>query len=134
MSAKAKVLIIDDQEGIRKVLAETCLALGYDVLTAYSGENALEIAASEIAAGNDIRVALVDMKMPGFNGIETLQGLSALDPLIKTYLMTGFGEGSMLAEAIEHGACGVLQKPFSLEQIKDSLEKAFLPENKYVLK
>ena len=125
MIDKARVLIIDDQEGIRGLLDEICLVMGYQTVTACSGGNALAMAACEIAAGNDIKVAFVDMKMPGLSGLDTLKGIHALNPKIKVFLMTGFAESSLSEEAVKYGACGFIHKPFSLEKIKEILEKNF---------
>ena len=125
MNDKARVLIIDDQEGIRGLLDEICLVMGYQTVTACSGVNALAMAACEIVAGNDIKVAFVDMKMPGLSGLDTLKGIHALNPNIKIYLMTGFAEDSLSGDAIKYGACGIIPKPFSLEKIKEILEMTF---------
>jgi len=120
MGVNGKVLVVDDQEGIRKLLGETCALLGYDVITAPSG-----IEAVKIASVHKIKVAIVDMKMPGLNGIETLKELCAIDPDIKVGLMTGYGEVCLLEDALKQGACEIIRKPFDLEEIKDFLERTF---------
>lgn len=121
MGVNGKVLVVDDQEGIRKLLEETCMLLGYDVISAPSGTEAVKIAAEQ-----KITAAVVDMKMPGLNGIETLKRLSAIDPDIKVVLMTGYGEMHLLEDALKLGACDIIRKPFDLEEIRNFLERVFL--------
>lgn len=120
MEDRNKVLVVDDQEGIRKMLEETCALLGFDVMTATSGDEALQLAQS-----NKFKAALIDLKMPGLNGVETIQKLLALDPEIKVALMTGYGDVYMQGEALSYYACRLIRKPFELEEVREFLEGAW---------
>lgn len=114
--ATKNILVVDDQEGIRSLLAEMCSLLGYDVETASSGDEALEVAAIR-----NFNAALIDMKMPGLDGLETLEGLRKLDPNLKMILMTGYGEIPQMGEALNKGASKIIHKPFDLADIMNCL-------------
>lgn len=120
MSLRDRVLIVDDQEGIRRLLDEACSLLGYTVVTACSGLEALKL-----AEGMGFKAALIDMKMPGMNGIETLQKINAIDPEIKLALMTGYGEMQLIEDAVKTSSCRIIRKPFDLDDIRKFLEEIF---------
>lgn len=120
MSVQGKVLVVDDQEGIRRLLDETCSLLGYHVVTATSG-----IEAVKLAEESKFKAALIDMKMPGMNGIETLEKIYSIDPEIKAALMTGYGETQFIEDAVRMSACSIIRKPFDLEDIRKFLENIF---------
>ncbi len=122
METADMLLIVDDHEGIRGLLKETCLLLGYEVLTAANGKEALELIGS-----NDIKAALVDMEMPGLSGLETIERMCRIVPQIKAVVMTGYGGSLLLEDAIKHGACAMLKKPFDLEGIKSLLKRILQP-------
>lgn len=113
-----KILIVDDQEGIRKLLAEACMILGYDAQTASSGLEALERINED-----KFQLAIVDMKMPGLSGIETITKMRSTDKDIKTILMTGYGESFYREETVNEIADGVVLKPFDLDEIRGLLEQ-----------
>ena len=117
MESGIQVLIVDDQEGIRKLLAEACSMMGYGVTTAASGEEAVRIVMEE-----NFAAAFIDMKMPGLNGISTLEQVRQIKPNIKNFLMTGYGETYLMEDAMRSGARGVILKPFDLDEIKGLLE------------
>ena len=123
MSVKGKVLVIDDSEGIRKLLKEICLVLGFTAITARSGDEAVKMVTAELAAGSEIGVALVDMRMPGLDTVAICESLHNVCSEMKIFLMTGYSGCVAKAEAQACGACDVLNKPFTIEQIKEILEK-----------
>ena len=123
MIAKGKVLVIDDSEGIRKLLKEICLVLGFTAITARSGDEAVRMATAELAAGVEIGVALVDMRMPGLGTVAICEGLHNIYKEMKIFLMTGYANCVAKSAAQACGACDVLNKPFTIEQIREILEK-----------
>lgn len=117
MDNKGRILVADDQEGIRKLLTEICSIMDYDIETVSSGEKAIEL-----IKDNMFDVFLVDMKMPGMTGIETIEKAKVLRPKIKSILMTGYGENYLLEDLLEKGFCGVIQKPFDINDLMDMLD------------
>lgn len=113
-----RILIVDDQEGIRKLLAEACTILGYDAQAVSSGMEALERINED-----KFQLAIVDMKMPGLSGIETIIRMRSTDRDIKTILMTGYGESFYKEETASEIADGIVLKPFDLDEIRGLLEQ-----------
>ncbi|MCG7851393.1 MAG: response regulator [Methanosarcinaceae archaeon] len=103
------LLIVDDEEGIRRVLREFFVRKGYKVFEAESGEKALQLARSE-----KISAVLLDMKMPGMDGIETLKGLLEIDPKLGVVMATAVEDEDRVKKAIELGAYSYVLKPCDL--------------------
>lgn len=114
-----RVLIIDDDEFILDLLGEFLTESGYDVSTADSGEAALEQIQS---ASPD--VALVDYKMPGMDGLETIRRIGEISADTVTIFMTGFPTLDSSVMAIKLGASDYILKPFKLNDVSLSLKKA----------
>ncbi|MFZ5753094.1 MAG: response regulator [Bacillota bacterium] len=127
MPVAAKVLVVDDQEGIRKLLKEVLVELGYEAETVSSGAEAVQ-AFTE----GSFKLVLMDMKMPGLNGFETAERLKKISEDLKIILMTGFYDSFLLEEAKNHGADGLLNKPFSLVEIQRILEETFKEERGHI--
>lgn len=108
-AAKSKVLVIDDQPGIRRLLTEVLTDEGYEVVTAGNGYEGVQ-RAKEINPA----VILMDMKMPGMDGIETLQELKAMRQEDKVIMMTAYGELELVNQAREMGAYAYITKPFDI--------------------
>lgn len=108
-TTKATVLVIDDQPGIRRLLTEVLAEEGYTVHTASNGYEG-------IAVSKEIRpiLTLMDMKMPGMDGIETLRELKRLGLGDKVLMMTAYGELDLVNQAREMGAFGYITKPFDI--------------------
>ena len=110
-----RILVIDDDEAIRKSFTLALMGSGYEVETAESGEKGIEKAGS-----GRYDLIYLDLKMPGLNGVETLQELRKRDRDIPIYIATAFyGEYFQgLQEATKDGIdFEILQKPLSGDQI-----------------
>ncbi len=117
---KRKVLIVDDEPGQRDLLKGLLSKRNYDVLAAGSGEEALEMYHSSFAP-----VALIDMKMPGMNGIQLLGKLKEINPFIQVIVLTAFGSVETAVEAMRAGALYYITKPVEdIEELILKLEKA----------
>ena len=115
---KAQVLIVDDQEGIRQLLHETCHLLGYKALTAKSGVEALALAQK-----HDFQLALVDLKMPGLDGFSTMERLLAVENRLNLIAMSGYGEMELNDFPPHLKVAAIMKKPFDLMELKSLLEK-----------
>ena len=116
--ANPKILICDDEEGIRESLK---LVLGdhYELITVDSGSMALEI----LAHSKDIKVMLLDIKMPKMNGLDVLQEIKKKSPHLKIIMVTGYKSVETAAEAARLGASGYIVKPFKSEDILETVKK-----------
>lgn len=112
-----KILIVDDQYGIRILLNEVFQKAGYQTFQAANGVQALAILDEE---GPDI--VLLDMKIPGMDGIEILKRMKAKVPDIKVIIMTAYGELDMIQEAKDLGATTHFAKPFDIDEIRDAVD------------
>jgi two-component system, response regulator, stage 0 sporulation protein F len=113
-----KVLIVDDQYGIRILLNEVLQKEGYDTYQAANGLQALEIVQENVPD-----LILLDMKIPGMDGIEILKRVKALYPNMKVIIMTAYGELDMIQEAMDLGAITHFAKPFDIVDIREAVKK-----------
>lgn len=113
-----KILIVDDQYGIRILLNEVLQKEGYDTYQAANGLQALEIVQQ-----NTPDLILLDMKIPGMDGIEILKRVKALYPDMKVIIMTAYGELDMIQEAMDLGAITHFSKPFDIVDIRVAVKK-----------
>ena len=115
----SKVLIIDDEEGIRKVLTISLASDGYDVLAAAGGEEGIEIFKKESPS-----IILTDIKMPGIDGIEVLKQIKELNPDAEVVMITGHGDMDSAIESLKLDASDFLNKPIKDEALSVALRRA----------
>jgi two-component system cell cycle sensor histidine kinase/response regulator CckA len=102
---------VDDEDGIRMVAGRILQQLGYQVLSAPSGQKALEIYRQE---PESIDLVILDMLMPGMGGAETFQQLKRIDPGVRVLLSSGYSLDGEAQEVMAAGARGFIQKPYRL--------------------
>ncbi|MEF2248690.1 MULTISPECIES: response regulator [unclassified Paenibacillus] len=115
---KNKVLIVDDQNGIRVLLVEVFSNEDYETFQAANGKIALEIVQRESPD-----LVLLDMKIPGMDGLEILKHIKAINPHIKVIMMTAYGELDMIKEATDLGALMHFTKPFDIDEMRMEVNK-----------
>ncbi|EKN64875.1 two-component response regulator [Neobacillus bataviensis LMG 21833] len=120
---KEKILIVDDQFGIRILLNEVFQKEGYQTFQAANGVQALDIVTK-----HDPDLVLLDMKIPGMDGIEILKRMKVIDPDIRVIIMTAYGELDMIQEARDLGAITHFAKPFDIDDIRAAVRK-HIPQN-----
>ncbi|MDA8352172.1 MAG: response regulator [Firmicutes bacterium] len=112
-ATEKKVLVVDDQYGIRVLLQEILLRDGIQIYQAANGNVALEIARTERPD-----LILLDMKMPGMDGLELLRHLKKEEMDAKVIMMTAYGELDMVEEATHLGALAHFTKPFDIMELR----------------
>lgn len=117
--SESTVLLVDDEEDFVEVLAERLEARGLTVDTAGNGELALEKAGKR-----PFDAIVLDMAMPGMNGIETLQGLLQINPDLQVILLTGRATLGQAVEAMKLGALDFLEKPVDIETLVTKIAEA----------
>ncbi|PIE61051.1 MAG: hybrid sensor histidine kinase/response regulator [Desulfobacterales bacterium] len=105
------ILLVDDEERILNAGREICKALGYRVITAGSGQEAVALYAD---MKNEINLVVLDMIMSGMNGLETFMALKQLNPKIKVLLSTGYAIEEKAQEMLSQGCKGYILKPYSV--------------------
>jgi len=114
------VLLVDDEERILTVGREICKALGYSVITADSGKEAIRIYKKE---QDKINLVILDMIMPEMNGLETFLKLKKLNPDVKVLLSTGYSIDEKAQEMLRQGCRGYILKPYSVIDFSHKLRE-----------
>lgn len=115
-----KLLIVDDQPGIRILLQEVFNIEGITTYLAQNGQKALEIVANE-----NIELMLLDMKIPGMDGLEILKRIKEMDKEIKVIMMTAYGELEVIKETESLGALMHFKKPFDIDELREVVLQQF---------
>jgi DNA-binding NtrC family response regulator len=116
---KARVLLVDDEADFLATLAQRLEMRGLKVKTAGSGEDALAVVESE-----DFDLIILDLSMPGIDGIETLKRIKANNPDVETIMLTGQGSVRTSIQAMKLGAEDFLQKPVNISELMDKISGA----------
>jgi CheY-like chemotaxis protein len=114
------VLLIDDEDMIIDVCSQTLKTLGYEVLMARSGKEAMDIYTKD---KGKIDIVILDMIMPDLSGDETYDRLKEINPNVKVLLSSGYSVDGKAKEILKRGCDGFIQKPFSLGQLSESIRK-----------
>src|SRR6266852_5194872 len=114
----SKILVIDDEQGIRDLLDTLLRRKGYDVIVAESGQKGLECFRRERPD-----VLVLDLKMPGMDGLTVLRQIRSLDPIMPVIILTGAGTAETEQRVRAMGVTEYVEKEFSLHLLGDSLKR-----------
>ncbi len=115
-----KLIFIDDEQTFLKYMAKRLVLDGFTVKTTFSGEEAVELAAKE-----DFDVAVVDLQMPGIDGIEVQKRLKKLQPFLPCIVLTGHGSIENALESGKYNAFKFLSKPVDMDSLIKTINKAY---------
>ncbi|MEM2144135.1 MAG: response regulator [Candidatus Jordarchaeaceae archaeon] len=118
MGGPAKILIVDDDESIRKVLATILEKEGYTVDTAETGKEAIGKTES-----NSYNLALIDVRLPDMDGTKLLAKLQETTPKTVKIMVTGYPSMRSAIEAVNRGAQGYILKPIKIENLLNIIRK-----------
>lgn len=124
LEGMAYLLVVDDQMGVRRLLYEAFNEQGYEVEMAGSGLEAIE----KVKARRPDLI-LMDMKMPGMNGLGALKEIKALYDDAIVIMMTAYGELEIVAEAMHLGVREYITKPFDINELRDLVRKVLRETN-----
>ncbi|MDP3023943.1 MAG: response regulator [candidate division Zixibacteria bacterium] len=116
---KHTILVVDDEKEICNLFQDTLVQEGYQVLTATNGKEAVSLGKQ-----NRFDLALLDIKMPGMDGIEVFQKLKKVKKDMQVIILTGYGTLKTAKEAMKLGAYDFLTKPFDLGLVKNIIHQA----------
>ncbi len=114
-----RILVVDDDEALLRLLTMRLSAIGFDVTTCTTGEEALALAKREM-----FDLALTDLRLPDQDGLSVLEELKLIHPDLPVLLLTAHGSIPNAVEAMQKGAFGYLTKPFDDKELQATLEKA----------
>ena len=117
---KLKLMIVDDEERFLATTQKLLQKKGVDVVTASSGADALE----KLRA-HSVHVIILDVKMPGMDGVATLREIKRQFPMVEVIMLTGHATVESAVEGLKTGAVDYLMKPADLDQILEKANDAF---------
>jgi len=107
------IMLVDDEVVFVETMAKRLAAKNFEIITAFSAEEGLE----KLKANQNLDVIVLDMKMPGMDGIKALKKFKVLSPVIEIIMLTGYGTMESAIEAMKQGAYDFLIKPFDIEAL-----------------
>ncbi len=130
--ASERILIVDDEDGMRRLLGRVLSREGYETTTVASGAEALQQVARD-----HFDLVVTDIKMPEMDGLQLLEELKEFDPSLPIIVMTAYGTVENAVQALRAGAYDYIAKPFETDEIKLTVAKALererlLAENRYL--
>ena len=115
----ATILVVEDDAQVQAVVRVTLRSAGHEVVEAFSGDNAIEI-----ASGRRIDLAILDNRLPGISGLDCLRQLRALHRLLPAIVITGYASMPNAIEAIRVGVADYMPKPFTPRELLESVQRA----------
>ena len=117
---KMRIMLVDDEERFLSTTKKLLSKKGIDLMTALSGLEALEILNYQ-----SIHVVILDVKMPGMDGMATLREIKRRHPLTEVIMLTGHATVESAVEGLKSGATDYLMKPANIDELVDKAEEAF---------
>ncbi len=114
----ARILVVDDEERIRKLLTASLGRSGHDVSDCANAEDAFRQASTTA-----FDVVIMDLNMPGLNGLEGIRSIKLVKPDQHVIVLTGYATERIREQALEAGAAACLFKPAKLEEIEEAVQR-----------
>ncbi|MGQ9610145.1 MAG: hybrid sensor histidine kinase/response regulator [bacterium] len=127
---KGKVLVMDDEEIIRDLAYEALTSLGYEVVTAFDGEEAIKIYKSALESGEPFDVVILDLTIHGgMGGKDTIKHLIEIDPNVKAIVSSGYSNDPVMANYKDYGFIGVIPKPYQIRDLGKIINEVIEKKN-----
>jgi two-component system cell cycle sensor histidine kinase/response regulator CckA len=126
LGGSGTVLVIDDEEIVRRTAQATLERYGYKVLVASDGREALE----SLSENPDIGLVLLDLTMPLMSGVEALREMRRLRPDLPVILSSGYNEVEAMRRFEGQGLAGFVQKPYTAERLVKKVKAALVSRNR----
>ena len=118
----SRILVMDDDEGVRVVLRQMLESLGMVVNEASEGREAVELYKSARRSGEGYDLLIMDLTVAGgMGGAQAMQELVSIDPEVRALVASGYYNDPVMARHVEHGFSGVLKKPFTMAELRKAL-------------
>ena len=118
-----RILFMDDEEILQELVSAMLEHLGYEVVCAAHGEEAIERYTAAHQAGRPFDVVIVDLTVPGgMGGHEAVRQLQKIDPQVKAVVSSGYSNDPIMAEYEQHGFAGVIAKPYQMAELSNVLQ------------
>ena len=116
----ANVLLVDDEVGFVETFGERLELRNFEISKAFSGPEALQV----LEENKNVEVVILDVKMPGMDGIETLADIKRKHPLVEVMMLSGHADVDSAIEGMKQGAFDYLMKPVDMDQIITKVTEA----------
>lgn len=124
-----KILIMDDEEVVRKTAGGILRRLGYEVETAADGEQAVELYRAALVTGHPFDGVIMDLTIPGgMGGRVTIARLQRIDPTVRAVVSSGYSNDPIMGDFRAHGFVGVVVKPYSVEELQEAVQRMLMEE------
>jgi len=117
-----KILIVDDDLGMGETLFDILSEVGFKITVVNDGYKAVDM-----ISNNDFDLVLMDIKMPGINGVEVLNKIKDIKPSMKVFMMTAYTTDDLVKKSLKNGAFGVISKPLNIDKLLHFIEEIDKP-------
>ncbi|HOC58353.1 MAG TPA: AAA family ATPase [Smithellaceae bacterium] len=132
LGGKGKLLLMDDEDMILEVGNDILTLLGYNVVKAHNGEEAIELYVAAKQSGEPFHAIIMDLTIPGgMGGKEAIQKLKHIDPDVKAIVSSGYSNDPVMADYINQGFSGVIIKPYRIDDLGRMLQKILAPSSSH---
>jgi two-component system cell cycle sensor histidine kinase/response regulator CckA len=130
LSGKGNILVMDDKEVVRNAAKRMLSSIGYDVVLARDGSEAIAMYKKALQSGEPFDAVILDLTVPGgMGGKETVKKVLEIDPNAKVIVSSGYSNDPMMSEFKKYGFVGLLEKPYRMQELRDTLLKAIETRN-----
>jgi CheY-like chemotaxis protein len=127
-AASERLLVMDDEEALRKLLEAVLTKLGYEVETAGDGAEAIALCENAKAAGRGFDAVLLDLNVRGgMGGVEAAAKLKELDPSLKLIVSSGYSDAPVISDFRKYGFTDVIPKPWAIAQVGEVFRRVLVP-------
>jgi CheY-like chemotaxis protein len=124
LTGTERILVMDDEEGLRVLLKSLLTSLGYEVQTARDGAEAIALCEDAKVRGDSFDVVLLDLTVSGgMGGIEAVARLKELDPSVKLIVSSGYSDATVVSNFRKYGFDDVLRKPWRIAEVSHVLRR-----------
>jgi two-component system cell cycle sensor histidine kinase/response regulator CckA len=131
--SRGTILIVDDQEMVRTLVADMLTELDYDVILAEDGQRAVAIYGQMMADAkaqdrpeHPVDLVILDMVLPKSDGQQTFEQLRKINPEVRVILSSGYDVDDRVKDVLDHGALGFIQKPYHIETLLNMVRKVLV--------
>ena len=129
VNSQGKIMIMDDEEMIRSLVEKALSRIGYEVVLAEDGNEAVQLYQKAKEAGVPIDLIIMDLTIPGgMGGKEAIQEIHKIDSEAKAIVSSGYSNDPVMADFGEYGFCGAMVKPFQIRELMEVVGNAVSPE------
>ena len=123
ISGHGRILVMDDEDFIRELASAMLSKMGYDVVLAEDGQQAVELYRNALNAGKPFDAVILDLTVPGgMGGKKTMRHLTALDPNVNAIVSSGYSNDPVMADYASYGFCAAVKKPYIVQEMSQALD------------